>query len=178
MHVTALFLGEQSEEGVCRIGADVADRMRDVPKLDLTYRGAGCFGHPPRVLFLRWQSSGGTSFEETVRAVRESAQRSGLHTDPSTLRQDAVAHLTLLRFRGSRESRNLRHVAELQRGDVGWRIAVPDPPDAVRRLVLSSLVLFRSTLKPTGAIYDVLRTFDLGTATNSEENMNGSCLHR
>lgn len=161
MHLTALFLGEQSEEGVSQLAAEIEQHVRSLPPLKLALQGAGCFGRPPRVLFLRWESVEDEVFGRAVDMTRRCAWEAGVVVEPATLRKEPVAHLTLLRFRGSRESKSLRPVAGLRGNRLEWRTTVPEPPDSVRNLGLASLVLFRSTLRPEGPIYDALHTFPL-----------------
>jgi 2'-5' RNA ligase len=139
LHLTVRFLGETTPAQVERLRASLAPAAAACPPCEVRIAGLGLFPERgrPRVLWL------GMTLPEPVatlqRACEAAAVRAGFAPERGVFR----AHVTLGR----------------------WRTPVPRPDLPVVDLgstAVSSLVLFKSTLDPKGAVHDVLADFALG----------------
>ncbi|MGB8299320.1 MAG: RNA 2',3'-cyclic phosphodiesterase [Polyangia bacterium] len=171
LHITLRFLGDTAEDRL----ADLRTRLREVraPRFELALRGTGLFPppstrKPARVLWL------GLEPPEPVRALKgavdgalswepwEGSQplprwsaagtAGGLSTrlgsDPETATRVFSPHLTLARFpTGPRHDLD-RFLAEHAGFEGG-------------RFVVSSFHLYRSTLRPQGALHEIVESYPL-----------------
>ena len=160
MHFTLVFLGEAAEPALAELGARLAPELAVVAPVSLTYARVAGFGMPPRVLFTEWQDVVEGAFAGVVGRIRTQAEKAGISLDQSGPARRPVAHLTLVRFRGRRESVVLRELVEIQRTCWAWRIRLPEP--SLTRVRFASVRLYRSVLGRAGPTYDVMQEFVLG----------------
>ena len=139
VHLTLRFLGESGAEALERLRPSLAAAAAACPASPLETTGLGLFPErgAPRVLWL------GTRMPEPLlvlqRAVEAAAVECGFARETKPYR----SHLTLGRWRD--------------------RVRRPDlPPVPSRILPLKSLVLYRSELRPSGAVHTPLAAFALG----------------
>ena len=142
IHLTLRFLGQTTPEQVERLGPGLAAAAAACPPGEAHVKGLGTFpeGGRPRVLWLGLEMP--PSFFELQKACERAARSAGFEREDRPFR----AHLTLGRWR---EGASL---AELPPADLGLAR-------------LDSLVLFRSDLRPYGAVYSPIRRFALGEGT-------------
>ena len=143
LHITLRFLGDTPED----LLADMRARLRRIrtPGFDLALRGAGVFPpagarKPARVLWL------GLDPPEPVCALK-GAVDGVLGPDPDMAKRAFSPHLTLARFptRPRDLDRFLTEHAEFDGG----------------RFVVSNFHLYRSTLRPEGALHEIVESFPL-----------------
>jgi 2'-5' RNA ligase len=144
LHITLRFLGDTPED---RLG-DIRTRLRAVrvPRFELALRGTGVFPpagarKPARVLWL------GFDPPEPLRALKDAVD-GVLGTDLETAKRGFSPHLTLARF-PTRPRHDLdRFLAEHAGFDGG-------------RFVVSDFHLYRSTLRPEGALHEIAESYSL-----------------
>ncbi len=138
IHLTLRFLGPSSPSRLERLRPDLAAAAAACPPCEVHVRGIGTFPArgSPRVLWL------GIELPQPLLALQQACERAaraaGFEPEPRSFR----AHLTLGRWR-ERASR-----PELPEVDLG-------------RTRLDTLTLFRSELRPDGAVYTPLARFPL-----------------
>jgi len=140
-HLTLRFLGPSSPATLDRIARALAPAAADCPAADVPLAGLGTFPSrgAPRILWL------GLDLPQPMLALQERCERAAraARFEPET--RPFRPHLTLGRWR-DRVARP--HLPEIE-------------PFATR---IERLVLFRSDLKPSGAVHTALYVFPLGTA--------------
>ncbi|WP_298134055.1 RNA 2',3'-cyclic phosphodiesterase [Micropruina sp.] len=147
-HLTLAFFGDVTHDRLEPL-TEALDDVRGAP-FRLTLDGAGAFPDPAagRVLF-QAVSDGSAEFSALSRRVRTAADRVGVPSDNAKHRP----HLTLARR---------RRPGELSR----WlRIVDSFPPAAFE---VGSFALIQSELRPSGAHYRVLHSFELDARPDSE----------
>lgn len=144
VHLTLRFLGETSPRAIEAMRPPLERAAAACPPAEARVFGLGTFPErgSPRVLWLGVEVP--PPVLELQAACERAAVAAGLPADPRAFR----AHLTLGRWR-ERAPR-----PELPPADLG----------AAR---LDTLVLFRSELRPGGAVYEALARFPLGGAGRS-----------
>lgn len=153
IHLTLKFLGEISPEVAASVHDVLDDAARDGAAFSVRVRGVGCFpsDRQPRVLWVGLEDSRGR-LKPLQRAVEEGCARLKLPTEDRPF----SPHLTLGRVRreaGAEAGAFVRSVLESEQSlDLGDM-----PVDAVH--------LFRSELRPSGAVYARLHSAALGGGT-------------
>ena len=139
IHLTLRFLGPTSPSQVEKLGPLLAEAASSCPPADARVAGLGTFPDRgrPRVLWLGLEVEASTL--ELQRACERAVRSVGFEREERPF----TAHLTLGRWRGPAPRPDLPAV------DLG----------AVR---LERLVLFRSDLRPDGAVYTSMAGFALG----------------
>jgi RNA 2',3'-cyclic 3'-phosphodiesterase len=144
LHITLRFLGDTPEDRL----ADMRARLRQVrmPRFELALRGTGVFPpagarKPARVLWL------GFDPPEPLQTLKYAID-AVLGPDPETAKRGFSPHLTLARF-PTRPHHDLdRFLAEHAGFDDGSFLA-------------SNFHLYRSTLRPEGALHEIVESFPL-----------------
>ena len=142
LHVTLRFLGDTPEDRLDNMRV----RLRQVrmPRFELALRGTGVFppaGARPRVLWL------GFDPPEPLRALKHTVD-GVLGPDPETAKRGFSPHLTLARF-PMRPRHDLdRFLAEHAGFDGG-------------SFLVSNFHLYNSTLRPEGALHEIVESFPL-----------------
>ena len=168
-HWTVLFLGDQAPEAVERFGERLSSAVPSAQAPVLECTGIGAFSSRPRLLFLGWDEAIPGPFASLVALTERCAAAAAIPIDPAGATRKAQPHLTLVRFRGARESRTVRPIGGLREGRWVWRIELPSPPPEALRFVCDRLVLYQSHLGPAGPVYETLREFRLDTAERHNE---------
>ncbi len=143
MHVTLKFIGETSAEMVERVKSSLAD-IRSASPVELNFRGVGCFPNErrPRVLWAGIEASG--NLAELAAEVESRLAALGIPREERTFRP----HLTLARFNEPQSQPRLAEAMQkLSTREFG----------ATRT---GELHLYQSKLKPGGAEYTRLATFN------------------
>lgn len=143
-HLTLQFLGETTDVGLVRLRAEIAARVASLSAVRISLSGAGFFpsSRRPRVAWIGGEATGGV---EVAEAVRTASSEAGFDRD----RRLWSLHLTQARL------------------DRPWpRAAVEGYLEWGRRLdfdpfTCREVVLFRSELRPGGAVYTPLERFPL-----------------
>lgn len=150
IHLTLKFLGEISTDlagGLHAVLDEAASRVRPFP---VRVRGVGCFpsSRQPRVLWVGLEDHGG-DLRTLQQAVETGSARLGLPKEDRPF----SPHLTLARVRrdaGPEAAACVRFVLESEAGlDLG-------------EMPIEAIHLFRSELRPSGAVYSRLHTAALG----------------
>lgn len=152
MHLTLSFLGETSPERLPDLHRELADACATATALDLRLQGVGAF--PPRgrarVLWTGFAAADGRPCQELARlrtAVARAVERAaGVAPDDRPFHP----HVTLARCSPAWP----REALERFFGAFG-----EPPPDA---FTVGEAVLFESELGPSGARYQVVRTYPFG----------------
>ncbi len=147
VHITLKFLGEQSESLVTRLGSALARALAARSPVEVRLAGAGFFPRPERAR-VAWVGGTAPGLEGWAAAVDGEATALGL---PPEARPFAL-HLTLARL-----DRPWGHgaVEAFSRRVASWAL---DP------FLAREAVLFRSELRPGGAVYTALARFPVGGA--------------
>ena len=147
LHVTLKFLGELDEEALDVVRGRLASEVPARPRFRLRFRGMGAFPErgQPRVI---WAGCEGDveALGEVARAAEEAGTSAGVEPESRPF----SPHLTLGRVKSP------RNVKALQAALPGWRDAEFGGAD------VEAVVLYKSTLRPQGALYEVLSRFELG----------------
>jgi 2'-5' RNA ligase len=139
IHLTLRFLGETTPDQVERLRPALAAAAAACPPGEARLAQLGTFPErgSPRVLWLGLEIP--APFLELQKACERAARAAGFEGEGRPFR----AHLTLGRWRD--------------------RAALPELPPADLGLArLDTLVLFRSDLRPDGAVYSAIHRFPLG----------------
>ena len=146
IHLTLKFLGDTPAAGLAALGDALAAAARGHPSFSLFLKGFGAFPglDRPRVV---WVGIDGqtAALQALQRAIEGGLASIGFPFDNRPFR----GHLTLGRIRGRVETERLRNAAEALQAFTSEYFAV------------ERINLFRSELKPTGAVYTRLRAVDL-----------------
>jgi 2'-5' RNA ligase len=144
LHITLRFMGDTPEESL----ATIRDRLARVesPAFELALRGVGVFppgARKPRVLWL------GLAPAEPLIALEREIDQALAAVLPKPAKQRGFSpHLTLARLDGKLDEELPRFLAQhADYGSARWKV--------------DSFLLFRSTLHPSGAVHEVLATYDL-----------------
>ncbi|HET7292663.1 MAG TPA: RNA 2',3'-cyclic phosphodiesterase [Vicinamibacteria bacterium] len=139
IHLTLRFLGQSSEQALDCLRPRLATAAARCPATEAPLRGFGLFPErgAPRVLWV------GLEFGPPLRELQETCETAAVACGFPRERRPYSPHLTLGR----------------------WRDRAPRPALPARDLGaarLSQLVLYRSELRPGGAVYTPLAIFPLG----------------
>jgi 2'-5' RNA ligase len=147
VHLTVVFLGDIEEGTLTDLKESVKRVADNFTPFDVAVRGTGFFPNPrrPRVVWLGLEGD-----IERMGGLRNDLQRA---LKPFGIKQEKRAfkpHLTLGRFRrgGSMDKRLENTIAKFK--DVSSPVCT-----------LGELILFKSDLRPGGAVYTVLEEFPL-----------------
>jgi len=145
MHLTLKFLGEQPEEIVAGLDREVPSALAPLEPVSVRLGGGGFFPHDrrPRVAWVGGEAAG---LERWAAAVENAAASLGVAEEPRPF----SLHLTLARLERPWGVQAVEHYA-VQVGK--WHF-----PEFTAREV----VLFRSELGPSGAVYTALRRWPVG----------------
>ncbi|MBU8914324.1 MAG: RNA 2',3'-cyclic phosphodiesterase [Spirochaetales bacterium] len=169
MHVTLQFLGDTAKDRVQEVIAAMTggvSRAAKQPEIDLTVGGVGAFpsAQRPRVVWIGVQDvSGGLAHVQ--RAIGRRLRESGFQLDNKPFRP----HITLGYVRRRATQGAIRAIAEVVRGSHSGTEDDPAGHAAGRvptKFTASDLLLVRSTLSPSGAIYSVVHSVPLSSASD------------
>jgi RNA 2',3'-cyclic 3'-phosphodiesterase len=147
VHLTVVFLGSLPEGSLAGVKQAAAGACTGVAPFRLAVKGTGFFPNPrrPRVVWLGLEGE-----IERMGSLRDALQDAlepfGIQRETRPFRP----HLTLGRFRKQGRMNRSLEEAMARHQDVS-------SPECT----LSELVLFRSDLRPTGAVYTALERFPL-----------------
>jgi len=147
IHLTVVFMGNVREEDLPLIGERVGEVCSRFGPFTLALKGLGCFpnNRNPRVL---WIGMEGTL--DRLSRFRDEVQEGLLPFGIKEEKRDFRPHLTLGRFRKPlKRSGELESLLSDHRG-------LTSPACS-----LNELVLFKSDLKPGGAVYSKLQSWPL-----------------
>jgi 2'-5' RNA ligase len=146
LHLTLRFLGDIEEAGVKDLLDVLAERMRSIEAFSFAIGGLSLFPSAARPRVVAADVIREQPLIRLASEVEAAVVAAGYRADP----RDFRAHITLGRFRRGRR-RGLTIAAALQ----------------VVSLAVESVVLFRSTLGPTGARYTELGRASLADRSSS-----------
>jgi 2'-5' RNA ligase len=142
IHLTLRFLGDTPPERVERLRPILSSAASATGPAEARIAGLGTFpgrGRPPRVLWV------GIELPPPILALQQACEEAAVEVGFPAEERPFHGHLTLARFR-----------------DRVSRPALPPVDLGVTRL--ETLVLFRSELRPGGAVYTPISQFTLGGA--------------
>ena len=152
VHLTLKFLGQVAEETIDPLAEMAAKKVSRIPAVTLGLSGTGVFPGPkrPRVA---WVGLAGDMvvMRDLQSGIEEAAAEFGFERE----KRNFSPHLTLGRIRSSKRVGEL--MSELGRVD-------PKPLKFLAREV----ILFKSDLKPTGAVYTPLKILPLSGSPTEE----------
>jgi len=145
IHLTLKFLGNVRSEVLRGLEAEISTVLFNQKPFVLHVSGLGAFPHlrNPRVVWAGLRDAS-NSLVPMVARLEERLELVGFPKE----KRPFSPHLTLGRFRSSRENQELIETLRL-----GMEVAGPS-------FTANHAVLFRSVLKPSGAEYTALRRFD------------------
>lgn len=157
-HLTLLFLGDQETEDLTSLCTVLKPRLATLEPFTLQADTLGTFGRMPRVLYLGWENDQPGAFINLTKTVLQAAAESSVKMPGDAGRKKPIPHLTLARFKTSSDAKTLRHIGRKNRdrGSWEWECQFPKPAKAAAVIPVDHLVLYKSTLTPQGAIYDVI----------------------
>ncbi len=146
IHLTLKFFGEIEESQVDTLAAAASDITCVTPAFTLSVQGVGTFPSPksPRVIWL-----GLSGQTEILAHLVENLEQVFAPLGFAPEKRHFTPHLTLGRVRSSQGREALSRSLQT--------VSMPDFPE----LLVEQLVLFRSTLRPQGALYTPLRQISL-----------------
>jgi 2'-5' RNA ligase len=147
IHLTIVFLGNVKTEEIDSIGEKVRNVCPEYGSFDIALKGVGCFPNMrrPRVLWLGLDGD-----IERMSHFRDDLQRALKAFGIKEEKRPFKPHLTLGRFRSTRKMGS--KLEEL----LSKYAALESPVES-----LNELYLFKSDLKPGGAVYTKLRSWPL-----------------
>lgn len=145
IHVTLKFLGEQPESLVVALDREVPAALQRLAPVAVRIEGGGFFPNPRRAR-VAWVGGQAEGLVEWARALDTVAARHGIEPE----QRPFSLHLTLARLEHPwPETATQRFLDEV----AGWGLGVFEAREAV---------LYRSELKPGGAVYSALRHWPAG----------------
>jgi 2'-5' RNA ligase len=146
IHLTLKFFGEVEENQVDTLAAAASDITCATPAFTLGVQGVGTFPGPrtPRVIWL-----GLSDQTEVLAGMVQNLEQAFAPLGFPPEKRPFTPHLTLGRVRSSQGREALSRALQT--------VTLPDFPE----LLVEHLVLFRSTLRPQGALYTPLRQIAL-----------------
>ncbi len=154
VHLTLKFLGDVAEETLPSLAEAVGREVEASSPLRLVMQGTGVFPNPARARVV-WL--GLTGDLEALAALQHGVEKAaaGFGFEPEG--RAFKPHLTLGRVRSGRNRSGL--LAELDR-------LKPEPLE----FMAEEVVLFKSDLRPTGAVYTPLQRLPLGSKKTEEQS--------
>lgn len=148
IHLTLVFLGETPPEKIKQLSALLADAVTRIHAPIVKFTNLGAFPNPERmrVFWLGLNLTPGLT--EIHKQVNLACQQCGLPSDERRF----VPHLTLARIPDTFTQGGLAQAAKL----VNQPVPISKSP-----LLLDQMVLFKSDLQPSGAVYTPLHRFIL-----------------
>ena len=147
IHLTLKFLGSVSGEELEKLAAGIAPIISSWIPFEVRLHGLGCFpsSRNPRIVWVGIEQ-GSVEASSLQKAVENQAAEVGFPPETRPFKP----HLTLGRFRSSRGKGSLAQAVEnLRDAEIGsFRV--------------NDVYLFKSELKPSGAVYTKLQTFPMG----------------
>lgn len=146
IHITLKFLGDIEEGYIDKVAAVIEEASKGQIPFEIAIKGSGAFPNlkNPRVVWI------GVEDDEKVLSSLQQALDDGLKAlafEPEE--REFRPHLTLGRVKGQRGKERLSAaVSELRDIEIG-------------SFTVDRLILYRSDLKPTGAVYTKLREVEL-----------------
>ena len=144
IHLTLKFLGETPEEMIPRLSESVEEAAREATSFELRIQELGCFPNErnPRVI---WRGLGGqiNNLADLQKRIEDGCTSCGFAPEEREFRP----HLTLGRINGKR---NLQQLIDCIKIGAGME----------QRFTADRLNIYRSVLKPQGAVYTVLKTIN------------------
>jgi 2'-5' RNA ligase len=150
IHLTLKFLGDTPADTLPGIKAALATVARHAPASSLSVEGLGCFPNPsrPRVLWVGVVEPSG-KLAALQDAIEEALSAFGYQPEG----RGFTAHLTLGRVNRRTSRDDARQIGEVVKSsEIG----------SLGEVEADRFALIRSILKPTGAEYTTLETFQLG----------------
>ena len=144
-HLTFAFLGEQPEELIGTLDAQLAPELAKIPRFEARLHASGFFPNPrrPRVGWVGIEPE--NAFGNVAKTVRDAVSRSGVTLDGAEFK----AHLTLMRIKDPWPPASIDLFSHALRDYVSTPF------------VLDEVTLFSSQLNPKGAIHTAMRRFAL-----------------
>jgi 2'-5' RNA ligase len=145
IHITLKFLGEVPESDIPRISEVLSHTIKGIPKFSLLIGGLGGFPsiNNPRVIWIGVEGDIET-LNNLHRNIEDEFSKLGFKRD----REEFVPHVTLGRVKKAR-------------GNIGITLRSFSQSPKFPSFEVSDVKLFKSTLTPDGAIYNVLKSFKL-----------------
>ena len=146
LHITLAFLGEVPETALPGLHQPIGQAIRGHPPFTLTARALGCFPTParPRVLWLGLHDPDHI-LSDLAQAVTAAVAEQGIPMEKRSFHP----HITLARSRQPVRSRTFR------------RLLAAYETQSFLDVPVQSIHLFQSQLKPTGAVYTILKSYAL-----------------
>jgi len=147
IHLTLKFLGSVSGEDLEKLGAAIAPIISSWVSFEIRLQGLGCFpsSRNPRIVWVGIEQ-GSAEALSMQKAVENRAAEVGFPPETRPFKP----HLTIGRVRSSRGKDSLAQAVENRR-DV-----------EIGPFRVNEVYLFKSELKPSGAVYTKLQTFPMG----------------
>jgi 2'-5' RNA ligase len=147
IHLTLKFLGSISGEELEKLAGAIAPIVSSWAPFEVRLHGLGCFpsSRSPRIVWVGIEH-GGAEASSLQKAVENQAAEVGFPPETRPFKP----HLTLGRIRSSKGKGTLAQAVE-NRHDV-----------EIGSFSVNEVHLFKSELKPSGAVYTKLRTFPMG----------------
>ena len=146
MHLTLKFLGEVSEDKITQVKSVLANIVKDYPSFQLSLKGTGSFppgARHPRVIWI------GIDLNETLQNIQTRLENELHKIRFPKEKRIFHPHLTLGRVKGPQNLGTVMESLE-QHNETDFG-----------KMTVNKLILFKSTLKPTGAEYTKLSEFYL-----------------
>lgn len=146
-HLTLRFLGNEVPAQIVEaIGGSLHDRLTQIEQFGITIGGLGAFPNAakPRVVWIGIEPHDGP-LRELHDAVEEAVEKAGWSREDRPF----TPHLTLGRIKSQSQIGKLRQVLEK-----GTNVAIG-------HMIVKSVALVRSELKPSGPVYETLTTVSL-----------------
>ena len=139
MHLTLHFFGSVELHRLERASRALAEAARTCQPFELEVRGIGAFPslRRPRVI---WAGADASELAQLTRTMRQTLHELGFEVEDRTFR----GHVTLGRLRSDRGWEKLKESLDHHLDDLFGRCTI------------DHLVIFRSTLQPTGSLYTPL----------------------
>jgi 2'-5' RNA ligase len=150
IHLTIKFLGEISPEKAKEIGLGLGAEVKDYPATKVVVGGLGCFPNfnRPRVVWIGLRED-----RNTIQSLQTHLEQWLEHLGFDPEKRGFSPHLTIGRVH--------RSVNNRQRRNLGDQIQ-SYPIQQLGEFTVQAVHLFKSDLKPTGAVYTQLATGSLG----------------
>lgn len=159
LHVTTLFLGNQTEHAIETIRTVASDIAEQTPRFEFECIGIGSFKATPALLYLGLAPNPPRAFTELTLHLRERLTAAKVRLPLSVMGQQPIPHLTLVRFRHPGEARRMRRIGLFRNAMWHWSKPIPEVPNTL--FDVDCIHLMKSRTSHVGPAYERLASFPL-----------------
>ena len=146
LHITLKFLGNTEENLIEKINSEIEDVLREIKNFEIEIKGVGLFKNirNPRIIWVGFLDEE-KKLSNLSRELNSRMSKFGFEPE----NRDFKPHITIARIKSIKDIQNLENVLSKYR------------EFSFGKLEVKNITLYQSILEKTGAIYKMLKVFNL-----------------